>query len=70
VGCGAVRGWMGRGGEWNMGCKNKFKIKLKLINKRIVLVMVSVYSRKTLIKTEVDTRNWGIAVIGLTMLLF
>jgi hypothetical protein len=32
--------------------------------------MVSVHSSKTLTKTEVDTRDWGIAVLGLTMLLF
>ena len=32
--------------------------------------MVSVHSSKTLTKTEIDTREWGIAVIGLTMLLF
>jgi hypothetical protein len=32
--------------------------------------MVSVHSSKTLTKTEVRARDWGIAVIGLTMLLF
>jgi len=32
--------------------------------------MVSVHSSKTLTKTKVGTRDWGIAVIGLTMLLF
>jgi hypothetical protein len=32
--------------------------------------MVSVHSSKTLTKKEVGTRDWGIAVIGLTMLLF
>jgi hypothetical protein len=32
--------------------------------------MVSVQSSKTLTKIEVGTRDWGIAVIGLTMLLF
>jgi hypothetical protein len=32
--------------------------------------MVSVHSSKTLTKTELGTRDWGIAVIGLTMLLF
>ena len=37
---------------------------------RLALVMVSVHSSKTLTKTEVGTRHWGIAVIGLTMLLF
>ena len=35
---------------------------------RLVLVIVSVQSSKTLIKTEVVTRDWGIAVIGLPML--
>ena len=34
---------------------------------RLALVMVSVHSSKTLTKTEVSTRDWGIAVIGLTM---
>ena len=37
---------------------------------RVALVMVSVHSSKTLIKTKVGTRDWGIAVISLTMLLF
>ena len=32
--------------------------------------MVSLYSNKTVTKTEVGTRNWGIAVTGLTMLFF
>ena len=32
--------------------------------------MMSVHSSKTLTKTEVSTRDWGIAMIGLTMLLF
>jgi hypothetical protein len=31
---------------------------------------VSVHSNKNLTKTEVGTRDWGIAMIGLTMLLF
>jgi hypothetical protein len=37
---------------------------------RFALVMVSVHSSRTPSKTEVGTRDWGIAVIGLTMLLF
>jgi hypothetical protein len=37
---------------------------------RLALIMVSVHSSKTPTKTEVTTRDWGIAVIGLTMLLF
>ena len=32
--------------------------------------MVSLHSSKILTKTEVGTREWGIAVIGLTMFLF
>jgi hypothetical protein len=37
---------------------------------RLALVTVSVHSSKTLTKTEVGARDWGIAVIGLTILLF
>ena len=32
--------------------------------------MVSLHSNKTLIKTKVGSRDWSIAVIGLTMVLF
>jgi len=32
--------------------------------------MLSLYNNKTLSKTEVCTRKWGIAVMGLTKLLF
>ena len=38
--------------------------------KGLALVIVSVQSIKTLIKTEVGTRDWGIAVIVLTMLFW
>ena len=37
---------------------------------RVALVTVSVHSSKSSSKTEVCTRDWGIAVIGLIMLLF
>jgi hypothetical protein len=30
VGRGAIREWMGRGGEWNMECKNELQLKLNL----------------------------------------
>ena len=36
---------------------------------KVVLVMVSFHSNGNP-KTEVGTRDWGIAVIGLTMVLF
>lgn len=36
----------------------------------IRVVLVSPHSNKALTKTEVGTRHWGIAGIGLTMLLF
>ena len=32
--------------------------------------MVSVHRHKNLTKTVVGTRDWGIAVVGLTMVLF
>jgi hypothetical protein len=35
--------------------------------KSIAMVMVSFHSHEPLTKTEVGTRDWGIAVIGLTM---
>ena len=34
---------------------------------RVALVMVSVQNIKTLTKTDVGTRDWSIAVIGLTI---
>ena len=39
---------------------------------RLALVMVSVHSSKTVTLTniEVGTREWGVAMIALTMLLF
>jgi hypothetical protein len=37
---------------------------------RVSLVIVSLYSNKTLTKTEVGTKDWGIAVIDLIMFLF
>ena len=37
---------------------------------KLALVMVSGYSNKTLTKIKVGTRDWGVAVIGLTILLF
>jgi hypothetical protein len=37
---------------------------------RLALVMVSVHSSKTLTNREIGTSDWGIDVIGLTMLLF
>jgi hypothetical protein len=27
MGCGTIGGWMGRGGEWNIECKNELQIK-------------------------------------------
>jgi hypothetical protein len=35
----------------------------------VVVVTMSRHSNKTQTKTKVGTRNWGIAVVGLTMLL-
>jgi hypothetical protein len=37
---------------------------------RLALVMVSVHNSKTLTKIKVGTRDWGIAVNGLSTLLF
>ena len=37
---------------------------------RVALVMVSLHSNETVTKTEVGTRDWGIAETGLAMLLF
>lgn len=36
---------------------------------RVAKVMVSLHRNRTVTKTEVDTREWGIAVTGLIMLL-
>ena len=36
---------------------------------RAALVMVSVHSSNTLTKAEVSSRDWGIAALGLAMLL-
>jgi hypothetical protein len=41
-----------------------------LFFKRVTLVMVSLHSNKTLTKTEVCTRDCGIAVICMNILLF
>ncbi|KAL6043466.1 hypothetical protein STEG23_020950, partial [Scotinomys teguina] len=38
--------------------------------KRVAMVMVSLHNNRTMTKTEVGTGDWGIAVIGLTVLLF
>jgi hypothetical protein len=48
----------------------KLNLEVPQIFIRLALDMESVYSSKTLTNTEVGTRDWGIAVIGLTMLLF
>jgi hypothetical protein len=41
-----------------------------MVNKnRVALVLVSVQRNKTQNKTEFVRRDWGISVIGLTMLL-
>jgi len=37
---------------------------------RVAMVMVSLHSNTTQTKTGIGTRDWCIAVIGLTMLLF
>ena len=34
---------------------------------RVVVVMVTFHSNRNPTETEVDTKDWGIAVIGLTM---
>jgi hypothetical protein len=36
----------------------------------VVVVMVSLHSNKTLRKTEVGTKDYGISVVSLTMVLF
>jgi hypothetical protein len=40
------------------------------LNVVFIRLPLSVHSSKTLTNTEVGTRDWAIAVIGLTMLLF
>jgi hypothetical protein len=42
---------------------------LNVVLIRVAMVTVSVHNSKTLTKTEFGTREWGISVIGLTMLL-
>ena len=37
--------------------------------KRIAIVVVSLYKNRTLTNTEVGTKDWGIAVIVLTVIL-
>jgi len=37
---------------------------------RVALVIVSVHSKKNITKTQVGTRDWGIAEIGLTTVVF
>jgi hypothetical protein len=46
------------------------KLQLNVVLIRVALVIVSVHSSKILTKTEVGTKDWDIAVTGLTMLLF
>jgi hypothetical protein len=37
---------------------------------RIAMLMVSIHSKRKLTKTEIGNKEWGIVVIGLSMLLF